>query len=283
MSRRIEIAVCCLASTLLFAQSTAAVEYDVFLLGGQSNMVGSGLASDLPPALQAPQSDVLLFAGGSLSPLAPAGSKHGPEITFGRTVADAFPERNFALIKYAVGGTNLHTDWDPATGPRYAAFRSTVASGLAALQSGGNETRIVGMLWTQGERDAKTNRTGAQYEADLVEFVADVRTRYGADLPFFLSRLSSGQTNIPAGQLAEIRAGQGDFASGDPHAWMIDTDPFALKSDALHFDSAGLQSLGQAFGESYAAAVPEPSTWTLVAAAACLFAPFARRRSRNVG
>jgi hypothetical protein len=72
-----------------------------------------------------------------------------------------------------------------------------VADGLAALTTAGHTYEIIGMLWTQGERDARIGRTTAEYEADLIEFIADIRTRYGANLPFFLNRLSTGQTDIP--------------------------------------------------------------------------------------
>ena len=231
--------------------------YKVFLLAGQSNMDGRGLASELPTELQNPQPDVLLYEGGAASPLTPVGGRFGPEVTFGRTVADAFPEDDFVLIKHASGGIDLHTDWDPNSGPVYSALRTKVTNGLAALESNNSTTEIVGMLWTQGERDAKDNRTTAQYQADLVEFIADVRTRYGDDLPFFLSQLSIEQTNISAAQLEEIRAAQHNAAAMDSNVFMINTDSFGMKSDNLHFDALGLQALGNAFGAAYVESVSD--------------------------
>jgi len=234
------------------SRPAAAADYKVFLLGGQSNIAGRAEAGGLPPELRAVQNDVLLYEGGVLAALDPkADGTFGPEITFGRTIADSLPDENFALIKYGVGGTNLYNDWDPATGGTYAAFRTQVANGLAAIGSGGNTTEIVGMLWTQGERDAKANRTTAQYQADLVEFIADVRTRYGAGLPFYLSRLSSLQTNIAPGQLAEIRPAQASVAAADTNTYMIDTDTFGVKNDNLHFNASGQQDLGAAFAAAY--------------------------------
>ena len=240
----------------------------VFLLGGQSNMDGRAPASGLPTSpvnLQQPQDDVLFYEGGSLRTLRPdSGQDFGPEVTFGRTIADTFPAESFGLIKYGVGGTDLNNDWDPATGTTYTSFRNTVSNGLTALTNAGHTYEIVGMLWTQGERDAKTGRTTAQYEADLNEFIADIRTRYGTDLPFFISRLSSGQTNMSASQLGAIRPAQENVAANDPHAYLIDTDGFGIKSDNLHFDADGQIALGEAFAQSYVSSVPEPTSIALM-------------------
>jgi len=264
-----------------FNHNALAVHYEVFILAGQSNMVGQGATNELPPELQDPQSDVLLYEGSTLQDLQPSGSDFGPEITFGRTIADAFPAKNFALIKYAVGGTDLHTDWDPSPpdiGPQYSTLQSRISNGLAALQSGGNTTEIVGMLWTQGERDAREMRTSTQYEGDLNEFIGEIRDSYGADLPFFLSRLSINQTDLPQDDLNAIRAAQTGVADADPLAYIIDTDSFGLKSDDLHFDAAGQISLGEAFGQAYIASIPEPSALVLAAVGLTALCGLVRRK-----
>ena len=98
------------------------------------------------------------------------------------------------------------------------------------------------MLWTQGERDVVIGAT-AQYEANLNELIADVRTRYGAGLPLFVSQLSSGQTNLidraSNAALNELRQAQSDVAAGDPDTYLILTDTFVLNSENLHFNAAG--------------------------------------------
>ena len=265
-----------IATMLCTAPSMASDDtVKVFLLGGQSNMFGRGLASELPVAIQSPQADVLFYYDSSLTQLQPgsgvvAGVEFGPEVTFGRTIADALPQDDFALIKYARSGSSLCVLWDPTPDPNlnlsgdaYEAFRDTVANGLTALTSAGRTPEIVGMLWTQGERDAKIDRTAAQYQADLVEFIADVRSRYGIDLPFFLSRLSSNQTAISTTQLANIRTAQENVAASDTSSYLIDTDGFSLNTDYLHFDAAGQMDLGEAFGASYiAAAIASTTTMT---------------------
>jgi hypothetical protein len=208
--------------------------------------------SDLPVELRVPQEDILFYYNAALGFLRPASSDFGPEITFGRTVADANPSETNCLIKYSSSGKSLAVDWYPITGSIHRAFTNAVYNGLAALTATGHTYEIAGMLWTQGERDAALNRTTEQYTADLTYFIADMRARYGANLPFFLSRLSTNQTYYTPTQLNNIRTAQENVSTADPLTWMIDTDTFPVHWDMwIHFDSQGTMMLGEAFAESY--------------------------------
>jgi len=271
------VSVASLSGTFL-GQTAIGQTTKVFLLGGQSNAVGQGSQGDLTGSLaflRDPQPDVLFYSqddifsagtstpviGGTLAPLQPgsfrtdsSGTQFGPEVTFGRTIADAFPDEDFAIIKYARGGTSLGADWRPGTGGDYANFRSIVADGLAALDAAGHTTEIVGMLWFQGERDVVLSDALANaYQANLTAFIADVRNEYGADLPFLIGQLSTNQTSLNAGRLATVRQAQEDVSNAVANTALIDTESFSIRNDDLHFDAAGQIALGEAFA---AAAVP---------------------------
>ncbi len=269
--------------------STVAVHRQVFLLGGQSNMLGFGDAG-LPPArpFADPLPEVSLYfsnaASLSLTPnqwiaLAPgAGTQFGPELSFGHTLHQNDPGGNYALIKHSRGGSNVHADWNPNVSDNvYSVFRSTVDTALQELADRGDTYEIVGMLWTQGIRDGKDGRVASEYQTDLERLIADVRLNYRSDLPVFISRLSinmtsagepppSGGRNQQLGGLGEIRLGQENVALNDPLAYLIDTDPFG--TDPTHFNASGLVDLGKAFADSYFTnvAVPEPSTFLLMIA-----------------
>ncbi|MEM7624140.1 MAG: sialate O-acetylesterase [Planctomycetota bacterium] len=225
-----------------------AAPISVYLLAGQSNADGRAENDGLQGALAMAQHDVLLYDG-SLRPLAPdSGRDFGPEVSFGRKLADA--EQTIAVIKYAAGGTSLYNDWKPGTGTHYTTFTQVVANGLQALAAGGYTPKISGFLWVQGERDARDGRSTAQYMSDLQGFVQAIQTAYGPDLPFHLSRLSSGQINLPAASLQAVRNAQFNVSASDPSVFLINTDGMSLKDDNLHFDTPGQIALGEAFADS---------------------------------
>ena len=74
-----------IAALLLAAPSAYADKpIKVFILAGQSNMVGTGAdTSERPALLQSPQADVLFYYSTSLTTLRPgSGQNFGPEVTF---------------------------------------------------------------------------------------------------------------------------------------------------------------------------------------------------------
>ncbi len=268
---------------------TFAAHRQVFLLGGQSNMLGFGDAGHpfaRPFTDPLPEVDLYFGNAGSLSltpnqwiALAPgAGTQFGPELSFGHSLQEVDPGGNYALIKHSRGGSNVQFDWNPTVSDNvYSVFRTTVDTALQELTDRGDTYEIVGMLWTQGIRDGKDGRVASQYQTDLERLIADVRSNYRSDLPVFISRLSINMTSAGApppvggrnprlGGLGEIRLGQENVALNDPLAFLIDTDTFG--TDPTHFNASGLIDLGKAFADSYFTnvAVPEPSTLLLMIA-----------------
>ncbi|HYE16935.1 MAG TPA: sialate O-acetylesterase [Tepidisphaeraceae bacterium] len=256
-----------------------ATVYDVYLLGGQSNMDGRAATASLPTSpvnLQQPQNDVAFYylQSGPLTTLRPAtssGTTFGPEITFGRAMANANPSRQIALIKYSRGGTSLAVDWKPGSGSDHNAFKATVTNGLAALAAGGNTYRINGMLWLQGESDAGANATN--YGTNLTSFIADMRASYGANMPFVIGGTGYGGTNYPV-----VNGAQEQVAATVPNvAYFSNYDLLGPDHNMLHFDAAGEQVIGQRFATAIQA-VPEPG---LLGLAGLLVVGLGRRRGRR--
>jgi hypothetical protein len=108
--------------------------YQLYYLGGQSNMDGQGKNSDLPPELKKPMKQVMIFHGnpvpdndssgglGIWAPLQPGhgcgdfssdGKKNhytacfGVELSFAAELLKHDPDANIAIIKYSRGGTTL--------------------------------------------------------------------------------------------------------------------------------------------------------------------------------
>ena len=263
----VRVLITVLTLTTFVIQSASAGTVLVFLQGGQSNGDGRAEWTGLPIDLQQPQTDVDFYFRVEgyhpwedqvidLQPGSPELSQtdfFGPEITFGRDMADYYasdPDTSVAIIKYANGGTRLFDHWAAPSGPEYVEFRSTVDAGMAALTAAhpSDTIEIAGMIWMQGENDAASDWYANPYGSNLENFIRDVRSRYGENLPFVIGRLSANQTGLsyPTGRQT-VMAGQTAVAEGNSRTGLVDTDSFTLKSDYIHFDAAGMQALGSAF------------------------------------
>ena len=229
-----------------------AAHYKVFLLGGQSNALGRAPSSGLPVSpvnLQMPQVDILFYFGSTLTTIRPGSgsetSEFGPEVSFGRAIADALPADNIAIIKYAAGGTALYNDWAPGSGPNYTTFRNTVTAGLAAIQAAGHTTEIVGMLWHQGESDAIEGQQAA-YQTNLTAFITDIRSHYGPNLPFLIGEIR--RSNGPA--FVTVADAQIAVAAAAPNLAFVPASDLSFW-DTYHFDAPSQVTLGQRFATAY--------------------------------
>ena len=81
------------------------------------------------------------------------------------------------FLKFAMGSTNLHTDWHP-DGAYFRAMLRFVRAALAALRRTA-PTRVAalrGIFWLQGETDAGGNAAAVNgYEDNLVVLVQRLR------------------------------------------------------------------------------------------------------------
>lgn len=195
--------------------------YDVYFLGGQSNMEGFGYVAELPDELRASPDNVVIFHGrtvadgedgggmGAWAPLSPGhgfesevlegvtrlSDRFGPEVSFGHAIAAG--EQHVALIKYSRGGTALvdgvsgFGSWDPdyTTGNGRNQLDNALTTMRMALRSrdvdgDGIEDRLVpaGIVWMQGEADAYDSAEASRdYAVNLARLVAIFRQELGSD------------------------------------------------------------------------------------------------------
>ena len=234
----------------------------VFLLGGQSNMNGTGSElSDLVPPYNAlpPQIKIwdltekawtnLPLMDAVFGPPKQTRAAFGPELSFGHAMTEAFPGSDIRLIKYAANGTALYNDWAPGTGSQYKAFMETVKAALNDLSSNGIPYEIVGMLWLQGESDAK-EEMGVDYEKNLMAFIEHVRTEFNEPgLPFIIARVRDFYGKGIHADM--VREAQAFVAEMDPQAAWFDTDDCGPLVQGGHYGSGGLIEIGLRFAESF--------------------------------
>ena len=122
-------ALCVLGAVSANAEEAAppSKKIKVFILSGQSNMVGLGNSQELPDAFRNGNNRVLMFEDGRWQPLRPfkktdyaasnfgiTEATFGPEIAFAHAIAEAWPNETIGIVKQASGGTGVlawHPNW----------------------------------------------------------------------------------------------------------------------------------------------------------------------------
>jgi iduronate 2-sulfatase len=198
----------------------------VFLFAGQSNMDGRANADFLTEE----EKIRLNKAGKSIeyhvnlmpaTPLQPCVAKpwhqkrfklkkhFGPELFFGISLAEEFPEEEFIFIKRALGGSSLYGCWNPEwkedkarlmeeeDRPKlYQEFITYAKDILGNLDS--SQYELAAVFWVQGETDSNTKKFGKipaeSYGSNLKKLITSTRKDLHApDLPFILFQVGSGK------------------------------------------------------------------------------------------
>jgi hypothetical protein len=270
-------AMCAVLCGAALVTTARADHFEVFLVAGQSNADGRGAASALKGALEKwarPQDDVRIayscsklrvpvLASKGFEPLQPGWSvapgkgrptvlpsaTFGPEVSFGRGMADRLKGKNVRLIKFTEGGTSLAKDWNPSVKDRlYSPFLDFTRKSLKELTDAGHMTTLRGMIWHQGESDAEL--PAAEYEAQLTAFIARVRTDFAApDLRFGIGEV------IDNGKRDTVRAAQKATAEKVPGAFFVSAAGLTSHDGGTHFDAASQIELGERFAAGMAKAL----------------------------
>ncbi|WP_339706292.1 sialate O-acetylesterase [uncultured Kriegella sp.] len=268
--------------SLVFPQTN---EIDVYLIGGQSNATGQGYMVNIPSDFSV-NSEVLLFHSHLMKgempyvwrPLHQASEstdRFGVELSLGTKLKEFFPDKKMALIKHAYSGSNLFEDWNPgenikdtiAYGIQFKHFVKTVNKGLDDLRSQGFVPKIKGMVWQQGEGDAREDsgiENSKNYGKNLRHFIKRVRKQFGAKAMLFIyGYVIPVPQKVYAGR-EEVRSGQRyvDQDSGRPlalkNAFVVSTDDLPIRADEphspypndkIHFNTYGILELGNRFAE----------------------------------
>lgn len=159
------------------------------------------------------------------------GSSHiGPELQFGHVVGDHF-EEPVLLIKTAWGGKSLQVDFRPPTsggetGEYFFKMIEEVREVLSGFEAG--EFEIEGFVWMQGWNDMVSKEATAGYEANLVNFVKDVRAEFSLpNLPFVVGELGNGGTAPEGSGMSLFRAAQKRAVEKIEGAAFVETREFA--------------------------------------------------------
>ena len=205
--------------------NAAEKEKHLFILSGQSNMVGLN-----------------------------------PDLSFTPAVAEAFGESNVIVVKSAEGGKPIrrwYKKWKPARGDGPKASGDLYDRLMAMVNKAIEEKEIatVTFVWMQGERDAK-DKHDQVYAESLKGLINQLEEDLGRkDINFVIGRLSDCVMN--SSHWVAIREAQVKVAEGSKRGAWVDTDDLndgknkkgkKVKND-LHYTVEGYKILGKRFAE----------------------------------
>jgi hypothetical protein len=279
----------------LFAGTSFGAEYQLYYLGGQSNMDGYGFVSELPESWSGEVAGVRIFHGhqgqdgkdnggeGAWALLRPGhgigfasdgktnlySDRFGPELSFGRRIAELNPDSRIALVKYSVGGTALlegagYGNWEPDSElgngiNQYDHALKTLRNALSVTDIDGDgeaDTLVpAGIVWMQGEADAHASPVAARaYRQNLKRmmdlFRAALRTD---DLPVVVGRITDSgrdEDGLLMDYSPVVQQAQADYAKSDRCAALVDAGHEMEWSDDWHYGTADYLRLGKAFAEA---------------------------------
>jgi len=192
-----------------------------------------------------------------------SGGSIGPEYGFGQIVGDAISDP-VLIIKVAWGGKSLAKHFRPPSsggkvGTYYSLMVEKVHEVLGNLKKycceyKGKGYEIVGFGWHQGWNDRIDEKRTAEYEANLVNLIKDVRAEFKAPkLPFVIAATGMSKANIDP-RARKLIAAQIAVSDPDKHREFAGT---VAAVDTRRFDyGANSRSPGGGYhwnynGESY--------------------------------
>lgn len=268
------------AALLTAGPASAQTPIDVFLIGGQSNAMGNGVAAQSPvPA----SGHAFQFYGGTISALAdPVGNA-----TFG----SAWP--SFAISYYALTGRKVlfvpaarsgapqtkrvsdvtgFAHWDDA-GELVPDAMTALNGAMAAATAQGYAPVFRGVQWAQGESDAiaVVENSGLQYDAGeyasaFYRMIYRFEVAYGP-VPFFVYRTGCPNGKSAAYQTAfeAVRNAQEQIATDHSKVKIVyrGASSFCerdLMGDPYHYKQAGYNEMGTlGAGSTVASGLSGPS------------------------
>jgi len=227
---------------------------DVYILAGQSNMVGMrSVIDDAPAGWMQADPDFLFFDKGQWVPAVPGKTEpkgFGPEISFGRTLR-AMGHPPLGIIKLSRGATTLAEHWHP--GPEPGDLLKLLENRIRAAQNS-RPLNFRGIIWMQGESDADSPEKAGAYAENLAAFIAAVREMVGDEsLPFYCGRVNPPAEKFPG--VETVRKSQ-ELCPVENY-YMINCDDLKKVPDNLHYSTEGIIEVGQRFAEAVAKHSPE--------------------------
>ena len=222
--------------------------FDIYLLIGQSNMVGRDTSTleqqvDDPRILAFNSDNQWVVAREPITPkVGTIAVGMGPGISFAQTMLKSDSSRRIGLVACAVGGTPL-SRWVKG-GDLYEA---AIARVKRALPAG----TLKGVLWHQGESDSDAQANAETYKVRLTQMFKDLRTDLNApNLPIVVGQLGEYLTVDKHPYVNTVRDVLRHMPDTLPNVGYADARDLTDKGDQLHFTAASQVTFGTRYAQA---------------------------------
>lgn len=261
----------CLAVILIGSIARGEERALVFLLAGQSNMGGMGVAAEIPAEMKVMPQNVTLIVNGRNVKGFPQGN-FGPEVGIALELGKRLPQRRVVLVKFAVGGTS-----QLAWSPEYDAERVQRINFSHDVRAGSLYPKMVAewkqafpdgtvrpdaILWMQGESDAILSELGHEYRANIERLITHLRQDLQApEAPFIIGEINppliaeSIHYKFPA--VNEVIAAQRAAAKEMKQVFIVTTGGLGKRPDEVHYNTDGQLELGKRFAQRLLEVLPK--------------------------
>jgi len=214
----------------------------IYVMAGQSNMMGLAHTHNLPAAYKATPHNVTFFYKGRGRPLA-RGKHIGLEVSFAHAVARAFPEDRHIIVKFAATGSHIR-QWFPGEHFYRGMMRQL---DLATVPK---NRKIDAIIWMQGEGDAFNKQRASQYAVNLTYFIRHLRHDLGAyNAPFIMGEIDPVGRDFPEVSLVQQHQQRVNGTVTNTH--LISAEGVAKIYDKIHFNALGQVEMGKRFARKY--------------------------------
>lgn len=224
-----------------------------FLMIGQSNMAGRGDFADVP--LIKNSGCYMLRCGRwqtMYEPVNPDRCVFVEQTAFhsGVSLAPAFADLmareegvRVGLIPCADGGTHLN-QWMPGQ----VLYDHAVLMAKLAMRS----STLAGILWHQGEADARCDGDVATYKERFIKMITAMREELG-DVPVILGEIAKNTHEkwLIGERGPRLNKIFHEIAEQLPSCAVASSDGLVLKADGIHFNSESLRILGGRYYDCY--------------------------------
>lgn len=224
------------------ALSCATAAERIYLMAGQSNMMGLAWTKNLANGYKTTPPNVKFFYKGSRRELG-QDVHFGPEVSFAHRLAAEFPNDQHIIVKFAATGSHIR-QWFPGQ-PFYEGMLRQLRIFVPQEQP-----PIAAIFWMQGEGDAFNKARASSYAGNLKHFINSLRIELNApDVPFIMGEINPVGRDFP--EVPTVQEHQRIVNQTVANTYLIPEAGIEKIYDNIHFNANGMVEMGQRYARQY--------------------------------